>query len=219
MGEMTLPQLKAAVRNFVKEINKLPIPELYGVNNGKAIGTYIEHSFHRYLRERYSYVAGSSASGLDFPELQVDLKVTDAGRPQSSSPFRDATQKVYGLGYHLFVFMYEKQDDYESRAARLDFQHVVFVERGRTADYQTTFGLKGILDRGGNKDEVAGFLEERNLPLDEIGRETLADRILLQPPEVGYLTVVNALQWRLLYGRLTGLAAEGRTQGVENLFD
>lgn len=99
MSRMTLTQLKTAVRDFVGEFNVAPIPELYGVNNGKAIGTYVERAFHQYLKERYSYVPGSSAIGLDFPELQVDLKVTDAERPQSSSPFRDATQKVYGLGY------------------------------------------------------------------------------------------------------------------------
>lgn len=217
MSRMTLTQLKTAVRDFVGEFNVAPIPELYGVNNGKAIGTYVERAFHQYLKERYSYVPGSSAIGLDFPELQVDLKVTDAERPQSSSPFRDATQKVYGLGYNLLVFMYEKEDDYEARVARLNFRHVVFVACERTADYQTTSGLRGILDRNGNKDDIIGFLEERNLPLDEIGREALADRILLEPPEIGYLAVVNALQWRLLYGRLRNLAAEGTTRGVENL--
>lgn len=219
MNALTLAQLKNAAWSFVHGLSMAPVPELYGINNGKAIGTYVEHAFHQYLRERYSYVAGSSASGLDFPELEVDLKVTDYGRPQSSSPFRDATQKVYGLGYHLLVFMYQKADDHESRAARLNFQHAIFVAREQTADYQTTSGLRGILERKGNKEEIVSFLEERNLPLDEIGRDTLSDRILLKPPEIGYLGVVNALQWRLLYGRLINLAIEGTTQGVEDLIN
>jgi restriction system protein len=115
--------------------------------------------------------------------------------------------------------MYEKEDDYESRTARLSFRHVIFVAREQTADYQTTSGLRGILDRNGDKDDIVGFLEERNLPLDEIGCETLADRILLEPPEIGYLAVINALQWRLLYSRLVNLAVQGTTRGVENLFD
>jgi len=92
---------------------------------------------------------------------------------------------------------------------------VIFVARERTGDYQTTYGLKGILSRNGNKDDIVAFLEERNLPLDEIGREALADRILREPPEIGYLTVSNALQWRLQYGRAIGVA--GTAEGVEDL--
>jgi len=94
---------------------------------------------------------------------------------------------------------------------------VIFVARERTGDYQTTYGLKGILNRNGNKDDVVAFLEERNLPLDEIGREALADRILHEPPEIGYLTVSNALQWRLQYSRAIGVA--GKTEGVEDLLE
>ena len=78
-----------------------------------------------------------------------------------------------------------------------------------------TYGLREILRRNGNKDDVVAFLEERNLPLDEDGREMLAERIMREPPEIGYLTVSNALQWRLQYGRAIGEA--GTFEGVENL--
>lgn len=71
---------------------------------------------------------------------------------------------------------------------------------------QTTLGLREILQRNGNKDDVIGFLEDRNLPLDEIGRELLADRIIFQLPELGYITISNALQWRLQYRRIIDLA-------------
>ena len=64
---------------------------------------------------------------------------------------------------------------------------------------------------------MVAFLEERNLPLDDVGREALAARILDKPTELGYLTVSNALQWRLQYGRLKDLASGGVTPGVENL--
>jgi restriction system protein len=124
---------------------------------------------------------------------------------------------VYGLGYHLLVFVYDKADDEVSRTARLDFQHVIFIARERTSDYQTTFGLGEILRRNGNKDDVVAFLEERNLPLDEIGRGTLVDEILRNPPEIGCLTVSNALQWRLQYRRAISVGAEGTVKGVESL--
>ena len=105
---------------------------MYGITDGKAVGTYVEHTFHQYLQVKYSYKRGSSASGIDFPELKVDLKVTSIKQPQSSCPFREAS------GVH---------------------------------------------------------------------------------PKIGYLTVSNALQWRLQYGRIISLAEEGITKGVENLLD
>lgn len=214
---MTLPQLKAAARNFAEEFSTTSIAALYGITDGKAVGTHVEHAFHEFLRTRYSYVPGNSASGLDFPDLEVDLKVTSIRQPQSSCPFRSASQKAYGLGYHILVFIYEKADDHKTSSARLSVQYAVFVAREQTSDYQTTYGLQEILRRHGNKDDIMSFLEERNLPLDEIGCEALADQILREPPELGYLTVSNALQWRLQYRRVIDLASSSSTEGVENL--
>ncbi len=213
MNELTLTQLKSEVQGFIHVLSATPILLLYGATDGKAVGTYVEQAFHKYLGEQYIYVLGHSASGIDFPELEVDIKATSIKQPQSSCPFRNASQKVYGLGYHLLIFVYEKLDKHDVRAAQLTFHHVVFVEREQTGDYQTTYGIKGILSRNGNKDDIIAFLEERNLPLDELGRETLAEYILLNPPKIGYLTVSNALQWRLQYGRAIGVA--GTIQGVE----
>lgn len=215
MEELTLAQLKIEAQNFAREFSMTPVVLLYGVTDGKAVGTYIEQAFHRYLIDRYSYIAGSSTSGIDLPGLEIDIKATSYRQPQSSSPFRNASQKVYGLGYHLLVFVYEKADQQQLRAAQLSFRNVIFVARERTGDYQTTYGLKEILRRNGNQDDIVAFLDERNLPLDEIGRVVLAEQILQQSPEIGYLTVSNALQWRLQYGRAIGIA--GTIEGVEEL--
>lgn len=217
MNELTLTQLKIEVRDFVQGLIAIPIPALYGITDGKAVGTHVEQAFREYLLERYTYIFGNSASGIDFPGLGIDIKATSIRQPQSSCPFRDASQKVYGLGYHLLVFAYEKIDRHELRAAQLGIRHAIFIARERTGDYQTTYGLKGILSRNGNKDDVVAFLEERNLPLDEIGRDLLADRIIHEPPEIGYLTVSNALQWRLQYGRAIGVI--GKIEGVEDLLE
>ena len=214
---LTLEHVKSSASSFVKRMNGIEIPKLYGTTDGKAVGTYVEHDFHEWLLERFTYVSGSSASGIDFPELQVDLKVTSVKQPQSSCPFGSASQKVYGLGYHLLVFVYEKQDDAKKRTAHLNFLHAVFVDESATADFQTTTGLRGIIERDGNLDDVVAFLEERNLPLDEIGRQALAEQILKEPPALGYLTMSNALQWRLQYGRVLTLAAAAETRGVEDL--
>jgi restriction system protein len=113
------------------------------------------------------------------------------------------------------VFVYDKTDDNVSRTAFLKILHVIFVDKEQTGDWQTTVGLTEILRRQGNKDDIIAFLEERNFPLDEIGRSNLADRILLEPPKIGYLTISNALQWRSQYSRVIGLA--GTVDGVEEL--
>jgi hypothetical protein len=113
------------------------------------------------------------------------------------------------------VFVYEKLDQHDVQAAQLSILHAIFIERTRTGDYQTTFGLRGILAHNGNKEDIVAFLEERNLPLDDIGRDALAERVMRERPDLGYLTVSNALQWRLQYGRAIGAA--GTIEGLEEL--
>jgi hypothetical protein len=199
---LTIERLRAEAARFAELESVYDEPSLYGVTDGKAVGTYLEHKFTSYLGNTYSYKEGNSASGIDLPGLGVDIKVTSVKQPQSSCPFKSASQKIFGLGYHLLVFVYEKTDDEQSRTARLNMQHTIFVEQERTADFQTTKGILDILEREGNKDDVVAFIIERNLPVDEIGATQLADRILENPPKQGYLTISNALQWRLQYGRV-----------------
>lgn len=217
LPRLDLESLKHSTTTFVRALSGQPLRELFGVTDGKAVGTYVEAHLHEHVALRYSYTTGNAATGIDFPDLAVDLKVTSIKQPQSSSPFREASQKVYGLGYHLLLLVYEKVDDREARTAALNVRYAIFIPQERTADYQTTSGLAGILDRGGNLDDVDAFLEERNLPLDEVGRRRLAERILQERPLVGYLTVSNALQWRLQYGRVVQLVDAGRAEGLESL--
>jgi len=138
---LTVPLLQKEAGAFARAESKHPEPSLFGVTDGKAVGTYLEHKFQISLQGRYGYVRGSSAKGIDFPELGVDIKVTSIRQPQSSCPFKNARQKIYGLGYSLLVFVYDKHDDEKARTARLDIQHTIFVEKERSADYQTTAGL------------------------------------------------------------------------------
>ena len=41
---------------------------------------------------------------------------------------------------------------------------------------------------------------------------------LEDPPNLGYLTISNALQWRLQYNRAISTAIKGTVEGVENLY-
>lgn len=180
-------------------------PELFGVTDGKAVGTFIEHKFRERLEALYTVQIGSSALGIDLPSVETDIKVTSIRQPQSSCPFRSAKQKIYGLGYNLLLFVYDKQDNPQERAATLSFVSCAFIDRSRTADYQTTRGILEILSRDGNRDDIIAFLSDRNLPGDEIMFNALADEIMESPPVLGYLTISNALQWRLQYSRIVNL--------------
>jgi len=189
---------------------------LYGVTDGKAVGTYLEHKFRKYLGERYTLTEGNSASGIDFPELGVDMKVTSHKQPQSSCPFKSARQKIYGLGYSLIVFVYDKVDNSDRRTATLHITDTVFVDSARTADFQMTRGLRNIIDNEGSKEDLMAFMMDRNLPVDEIEMNRLAEEIFLNQPEQGYLTISNALQWRLQYSRI--IESAGQEKGVHSVY-
>ena len=128
--------------------------------------------------------------------------MTSIRQPQSSCPFKSARQKIYGLGYSLIIFVYEKKDEAKTRTGRLDILHTIFVEKERTADFQTTSGVLRLIENKANRDDILAFFQERMLPVDEIEAGNLADEILQTPPQLGYLTISNALQWRLQYSRV-----------------
>ena len=200
--QLTVEALRMEAATFAEVESAHDEPSLYGITDGKAVGTYLEHKFQELLNTKYTYNRGSSAKGIDFPGLKVDLKVTSIRQPQSSSPFKSARQKVRGLGYSLLVFVYQKTDDDVKRAAKLQILHTIFVDASRTADYQTTRGIREILEREGNSDDLIAFMGDRNLPMDDVEATQLAEEVLKNPPELGYLTISNALQWRLQYKRV-----------------
>jgi hypothetical protein len=212
---LTLERLRAEAAGFAEAQSRCAVPALYGATDGKAIGTYLEHKFLVCLEERHVFDAGNSASGIDIPGLDLDIKATSARQPQSSCPFRSARQKIYGLGYHLLVFMYEKTDDADAQTSSLDITHVIFVDKTRTADFQMTRGLLQIIENDGNADDIVAFLQDKNLPVDEMEARDIADAVLGMPPLQGYLTISNALQWRLQYGRVISQA--GAVAGIERV--
>ncbi len=210
---LTTQLLQQEANTFARMESTFPEPALYGVTDGKAVGTYVEHKFKAYLDTKYTFETGNAASGIDLPGLDVDIKVTSIVQPQSSCPFKSARQKIFGLGYSLLVFVYSKIDDAVAQTGTLDMEHTIFVEASRTADNQTTRGLIRLLDNAANQEDLVGFMHERNLPLDEIEANAIAEE-LLDGRELleGYLTISNALQWRLQYGRV--IAEAGNIDGI-----
>lgn len=202
---LTIESLIVEAERFCSLNSGVYKSELFGVTDGKAVGTFVEHLFQKFLEERYEITVGNSANGLDLPSVNTDIKVTSIKQPQSSCPFKDSKQKIFGLGYNLLVFVYRKYDDSKKKEGMLEFVSCSFIDKSRTADFQTTTGIQKIIENQGNQDDIFAFLIEHNIPSDEVSLYKMAGDILNNPPQTGYLTISNALQWRLQYGRIVSL--------------
>lgn len=215
--KLTIEKLIEEAKEFCLLESKFQHKELYGVTDGKAVGTLIEQKFQRYLNEKFQVIIGSSARGIDLPsdDIQTDIKVTSIKQPQSSCPFNDAKQKIFGLGYNLLVFVYDKADDPNTQTAILNFVSCSFVHKERTADYTTSFRLREMVKDGANATDIIAYLQDKNIPADEIALNQIAEQILQTPPQQGYLTISNALQWRLQYQRIVALADD--IPGIEKI--
>lgn len=214
---MTIDLLCQEARIFSSTESMHPEPSLFGVTDGKAVGTYLEHKFRVHLHNRhYIFETGNAASGLDFPGIFVDMKVTSIRQPQSSCPFRSLRQKIYGLGYSLIVFIYDKTDNEIDRTSTLRMTDTIFVEANKTADFQLTKGIIDILDNQGNEDDLMAFMISRHLTADEFELTNLATEIMRNRPLQGYLTISPALQWRLQYKRVMDIA--GTVEGIESVY-
>ncbi|TAE94384.1 MAG: hypothetical protein EAZ79_23495 [Oscillatoriales cyanobacterium] len=126
MTTLTVEILCSEAAIFSAAESQHPEPLLYGITDGKAVGTYLEQKFRLYLKQQYEFIDGNSAS----------------------------------------------------------------------------------LDNEGNKDDLLAFMFDKNLPVDEIEAGNIADEILRNPPLQGFLTISNALQWRLQYGRVIERAGQ-----------
>lgn len=210
--ELTINILVQEAKNFSEIISTQNHTSLIGITDGKAVGTYMEHLFQEYLHARYTMSVGSSALGIDLPSVNTDIKTTSYTQPQSSCPFKSARQKIFGLGYNLLVFVYNKRDTADT--CTLQITHCTFIETNRTADYTITALLRKMLAVDANKEDIIALLNDKNVPGDDITYNELADEILANPPEQGYLTISNALQWRLQYKRVIGL--DNSVGGVVN---
>lgn len=115
----------------------------------------------------------------------------------------------------MLIFVYDKVDDQRMRTGTLDIQHAIFIEQSRTADYQTTRLVREVVENSGTADDLIALMLDRNLPVDEIQAARLAEEILRNPPGQGYLTISNALQWRLQYARVIDEA--GSVDGIRRI--
>ena len=215
MKTLTIQSLTKEAKIFCQENSGIFKSDLFGITDGKAIGTYVEHLFQNFLAKRYDMEVGNSANGLDLPSVNTDIKVTSIRQPQSSCPYKDSKQKIFGLGYNLLIFVYRKYDDTESKTGMLEYLSCTFVDKNYTADYQTTSGLHKIIANNGNQDDIFAFLVDHNIPGDEVTLYNYAEEILKNHPKIGYLTISTALQWRLQFSRIVHLTEE--VEGINQI--
>ena len=85
--KLTIDKLKAEAKAFCIAESKIQNKSLFGVTDGKAVGTHIEHKFQEQLNSKYKTTIGSSANGIDLPsdDILTDIKVTSI--KQGSSRF------------------------------------------------------------------------------------------------------------------------------------
>lgn len=74
-----------------------------------------------------------------------------------------------------------------------------------------------MVNDGANLEDIISYLNDRNIPADEITLQNIAEQILNKPPKQGYLTISNALQWRLQYGRIVNLTKN--IAGITRIID
>ena len=105
--QLTIEKLIIEAKDFCIHESKVENKSLFGITDGKAVGTYIEHKFQNHLLNKFTTLIGSSASGIDLPDetIKTDIKVTSIKQPQSSCPFKDAKQKILSIFKELCQLM------------------------------------------------------------------------------------------------------------------
>ena len=74
-----------------------------------------------------------------------------------------------------------------------------------------------MIKDGANLEDIVAYLHDKNIPADEIALQNIGEKILSNPPRQGYLTISNALQWRLQYGRIVNLSE--KVSGINKIVD
>ena len=75
--------------------------------DGKSLGTMIEKLVKAEIsRVTRIKITGSSAAGVDIPELALNTKATSDRQPQSSEPFDSPYERVLGAKYDILACVY-----------------------------------------------------------------------------------------------------------------
>lgn len=74
-----------------------------------------------------------------------------------------------------------------------------------------------MIEDKANVEDIVSYLNDKNIPADDLTLNQLANQVLKTPPTQGYLTISNALQWRLQYQRVVTL--DENVEGISKIID
>ncbi len=103
--------------------------------DGKSLGTYIEKLVKAEISRFLSIpITGSSAVGVDIPELLLNTKATSDRQPQSSEPFDSPYDRVLGSKYDIVVCIYNGREFFAPASPPLRILTAQYLERTEVAD-------------------------------------------------------------------------------------
>ena len=126
------------------------------------------------------------------------------------------TKSIYVFYVSVYTLVYTRVSEMAKsmRTFRLDVElYGRFRDLASRGGYTVTGAVEKFMGACVEKG-VLSFLDPVGAGGD-VEAEALADEVLRRPPEIGYLTVSRALQWRLQYSRVIEQA--GKIHGLQRI--
>lgn len=210
MRKLTLGLLKAAAGRFLVE-TVVPACQVGTTSyEEETLATTLRKAFVRYVGSSFggddTDPIPSSDEGVAFPSLATDFRVAPGARLRFGDGSLSWHHKIRGFNHNLLVMV---------PSPVVELSTAVFIDHNRTADFQTTLGIRDIMRRNGNLDDIVAFLEERRIGANDDERLAAAGAIISSPPRLGYLTYSLGDSPCIRFGHVLDVLRAGRADGME----
>lgn len=188
MRRLSIQSLKMLLRDAIRQNRIISVPDDGLIS--KSLRRYLLNSVEISLNSDGRFLSIDVADeNISFPEHATDLRVVDTFEPRMQTQQCGIEEKVYGSGNSLLILSCQFLSDEARKTVNAVPWTLVFIDSDRTGDFQTTYGLREIMRRKGNRDDILSFLEERFPSITDAEKEDWATKVLSAPPRLGYLTL------------------------------